>query len=210
MVRYISNVNRRGVKFALLSICAVAVIFSLVFHVSATPARAAEEVSPVTLGKGPVQVRLYSDYSCSNCDSLRQKVEPILTKLVKQDVITVSFIDTSFFRLSALYAGYFLFAAKNETDMERIFLIKAALYEASNMKKEKGEEIEEFLKSKDIEYSVFDTGPVFALYGKLKREDGVDRVPTCIIEKDGVKEKYTGGWSITRALSKLKAADAEK
>ena len=88
--------------------------------------------------------------------------------------------------------------------MEHVFIIRTALYDASKLKFEKGDELEEFLKNRNIGYSPFDTGPVFAVYKRLLQEDGIDRTPSCIIEKDGAKEKYTGGWSIVRALSKLK------
>jgi hypothetical protein len=183
---------------------AAVLLFLCLFYGYVLPAFGAEEVSPATFGQGKIQVRLYTDYFCKPCRALEPKMEPLIKELTAKNTVTITFVDTPFYNLSSLYARYFLYAMKKKGDIEHFFRVKEALFEASKMNIDSGEKIEAFLRSKNIECTAFDVKPVFAQYGNLLKEDGIERTPSCVICKNGNIEKLTGSANILNALSSLR------
>ena len=155
-------------------------------------------------GTGPIQVSIYTDYFCPPCRAMEPYVEPVLHDLLKRNVITLTWVDTPFYRHSVLYAKYFLYALKTKNDSDHAFLVRNVLIAATADRNITTEErIGELFKSKGIPYTVFETGHVFERYNALIKEDKIRETPTCIIVRDGKKEEFTGGPEIIAALKLL-------
>lgn len=155
-------------------------------------------------GSGPVEVRIYSDYFCPPCRAAEPDMEPILKDLLKKKVIRLTLVDVPFHPLTSLYAKYFLYAIKENNDVEHAFRVRNILFEASTNKSvTTPERIEAIFKGKWIPYAVFDTKSAFEGYKALLKEDKINATPTCVIIKNGQKKAFVGGPDITNALKSL-------
>ena len=178
----------------------------LVGSVIAGAGSAEEQNSPFpSYGSGPVEVRIYSDYFCPPCRAMEPAVDLILKDLLKKNVIRLTLVDTPFHPQTPLYARYFLYAIKENNDVEHAFRVRDILFEISTNKSITTQEwIEAIFKERGIPYAVFDTKSVFNRYTALLKEDKIHTTPTCVIIKKGRKKKaFVGGPDITNALKSL-------
>jgi thiol-disulfide isomerase/thioredoxin len=155
-------------------------------------------------GKGPIQVRIYTDYFCPPCRAMEPSVEPILQDLLKQNAITLTLIDVPYHHLTPLYAKYFLYAMKKKNDSDHAFRVRNVLITATadrNMTTEA--RIEKLFNSEGIPYTAFEARSVFDRYNDLIKEDKIQATPTCVIVRDGKKESFVGGADIIAALKGL-------
>lgn len=155
-------------------------------------------------GSGPVEVRIYSDYFCPPCRSMKPQMDPVLQDLLKRDIITLIWVDTPFYRHSALYARFLLYALMAKSDSDHASFVRNVLNEAASGRQVTTEaHIEALFKSKGIPYTTIEVGPVFERYNALIKEDQINATPTCVMIKAGKKEKIIGGPEIIAALKRL-------
>ncbi|HOE17303.1 MAG TPA: thioredoxin domain-containing protein [Syntrophorhabdaceae bacterium] len=203
VLQFIVNCDWKRKRLIVAAMVAALVLFSIVFRGSATPAYADD--SPLSaFGNGKTAVRLYTDYFCSPCKEMAPSLEPVVTALVKNNIVTFTFIDTPFYQLSSLYARYFLYALNEKKDLGHGLAVRNALIEASNQKIDDAAKLEAFLNTKGIKIKSFDVKPTFDMFIRSLRDDKAKATPSCVIEKDGKKETFVGGFDIIQALQKLK------
>jgi thiol:disulfide interchange protein DsbA len=166
---------------------------------------AAELNSPFpSYGSGPVEVRIYSDYFCSPCRAMEPAVNPILKELLKKKSIRLILVDTPFHPHTSLYARYFLYALKANSDVDHAFRVRDILFEAStNNSNTTQERIEALFKEKWIPHAVLNEKSAFDGYKALLKEDKINATPTCVIIKNGQKKAFVGGPDIINALKSL-------
>jgi thiol:disulfide interchange protein DsbA len=209
LLLFLLNIDRGGTRLSLISMAVALILFSIFFRGSATPSYADELIVPV-FGVGKINVRLYTDYFCPPCRAMEPDAEPLIAELIKKKRISITFIDTPFYRHSALYARYFLYAVNEKKEIEHIFAARSALIEAAKQNIGEPGKIETFLNQKGIKIKPFDPKPVFEFFGKAFKEDGINSTPTIVIERSGSKEKATGGPEILKALKQLNEEKFEK
>ncbi len=155
-------------------------------------------------GSGPIEVRIYSDYFCPPCRATEPDMEPILKDLLKKNAIRLTLVDVPFHPLTSLYAKYFLYAIKENNDVEHAFRVRNILFETSTDKSiTTPERIEAIFRGKWIPFAVFDTKFAFEGYKALLKEDKINATPTCVIIKNGQKKAFVGGPDIINALKSL-------
>lgn len=189
----------------------VSVLFTMILTglIIAGIGSAAEQDPPFpSYGSGPVEVRIYTDYFCSPCRAMEPAVEPLLKELLKKNVIRLTLVDVPFSQHTLLYARNFLFAIKENNDLEHAFRVRNILMEASTKKDVTTQErIEALFKEKGIPFSVFfpvfDAKPAFDRYNVLIKEDKINATPTCVVIKNGQKKAFVGGPDIINALKSL-------
>ena len=166
---------------------------------------AEERNSPFpSYGSGPVEVRFYTDYFCPPCRAMEPAVEPLLKELLKKNAIHLTLVDVPFSQLTPLFARNFLYALKENNDLEHAFRVRNILLEASTNKDVTTQErIEALFKEKGIPSSVFDAKPAFDRYNTLLTEDKINETPTCVVIKNGQKKAFVGGPDIINALKAL-------
>jgi protein-disulfide isomerase len=157
-----------------------------------------------TYGSGAVHVRIYTDYFCPPCRAMEPQMEPMLKELLKRNAITLTLVDTPFYRNSALYARYFLYALKEENNSSHAFHVRNVLNGAATDKQMTTKErIEELFRSQGIKFAAWEPKPAFDRYNALIKEDKIDATPTCMIIEAGKKDKSVGGPNIVAALKRL-------
>lgn len=199
------NYERSRKRLTALAAAAGLLCFLLFFSGSTAVSYAAAPPLP-TFGKGPVEVRIYTDYFCGPCRSEETEVTALLTELVEKNLIRVTFIDTPIHRETVLYAGYFLSAlnAKEGGDLRLAIAVRAALFEAAGEKIADKEGLESFLKKRKIALRPFDTAPVFKIYSNYLREDRINATPSCVIAGPQGKQTLVGGNDTVKALRSLR------
>jgi thiol:disulfide interchange protein DsbA len=168
------------------------------------PAAGAEDPFLPSFGEGKVKVRLYTDYFCPPCRAMEPDIEPIATELVKDGIVTLTFVDTPFFTYSSLYARYFLYSIYARKDVEYALRVRRFLIEAAKNGLNSADRLEAYLKEKGVTLKPFDPGSTFKVFSRHLKEDAVEATPSCVIETNGERKKYNGGGNIIEALKKLK------
>ncbi|MCX8110387.1 MAG: thioredoxin domain-containing protein [Syntrophorhabdaceae bacterium] len=202
MVTFLLNFTIRLKKLAILCAVIGLIFFAIFFKGTATPLYAADLPIP-EFGKGTIRVRLYTDYFCPPCRAMEPKIEPILTDLVKNNTINLTFIDTPSSSTSAMYARYFLFIMKERRDFEHALLARSVLIGAALKKIRDQAKLEDYLKDKWLIYKPFDTKPVFDIMNSYLKADRINATPTCVIENQERKEIHVGGVEIIKALENI-------
>lgn len=178
-------------------------IFSIIAITVTLACPAQDSVIP-TFGNGPVHVRLYTDYFCPPCQSMETKIEGILKELITRNVITLTWVDVPFHQLTPLYARYYLYALPEKPSVEKALLVRNILRDAATRGGISSEKrLGALLKEKGISYVPHDVKPIFNAYNALMKEDEIDSTPTCVIVRQGVKEKVSGSVDIILALTQL-------
>lgn len=205
ILAFVINFEPSRKRLAALTAGAGLVFFLLFFSGSATPLYAAG--SPMTaFGKGPVEVRIYTDYFCGPCRAEEAEVMALITELVEKNLIRVIFIDTPIHKETVLYAGHFLSAlnAKEGWDIRQAVTLRAALFEAAAEKIADRGALESFLKKKGFSLRPFDAAPVFKIFGNYLKEDRINATPTCVIVGPQGKQTLVGREGTVGALRGLR------
>lgn len=157
-------------------------------------------------GTGPIEVRLYADYFCEACAAIEPELEPILKELLKKNRIKLFLVDVPFSSNTRLYATYFLYALNANNTAEHALYLKSVLFEATSGPNRVIDEdgMKKLFKSKGIAYIPFTIKPALNRYNALMREDKIDSSPTCVIIRNGKKEKLEDKKPILDALKKIK------
>ncbi len=163
-----------------------------------------QAMSLLAFGSGKINVRLYSDYFCGPCSALEPKIEHPILDLVRTNIITVTFVDTPFYKFSSLYARYFLYVLNEKKELRHALTARTALFEAAKTNINEPEKLEAFLRAKGIMFKPFDAKPVFNMLQGYLREDKINSTPSCVIRNGEKKEVYTGVENIAKALEALK------
>jgi uncharacterized membrane protein len=205
ILAFVINFDRSRKRFAALAAGTGLVFFLLFFSGAARPAYAAGPPT-TTFGKGPVEVRIYTDYFCGPCRSEEAEVMALIAELVEKTLIRVSFVDTPIHKETVLYAGHFLSAlnAKEGMDLRQAVALRAALFDAAAEKIAEKEALELFLKKRGFPLRPFDTAPVFKIFGNYLKEDRINATPTCVIVGPQGKQTLVGRDDTVKALRDLR------
>jgi hypothetical protein len=203
MVQFFVDLDWKKKSTILMSTAAALLLFPILFHGSVKPAYATGDVMPPTFGQGPINVRPYTDYFCKLCRAMEPKVEPVLTELVKKNIITLTFIDTPFYQHSSLYSRYFLYSTQEKKGFDLALAVRNVLITAATENIINAAKLEERLKEKDIPFKEFEVKSIFAFFAAQLQGDKVEATPSCLIEQNGKKELFEGSGDIRKALEKL-------
>jgi hypothetical protein len=200
IVMFILNFDKTKIPLIFLSTLLGLVFFLFLFKGSLTPSYAGDNLM-TSFGSGPVEVRLYSDYFCGPCRAAEPEIESLLTNLMDNNAIRITFIDTPIHKETILYAKYILYILNgSRRDFSSILTARSALYEAAGQNIRADTALEAFLSKKGITFKPFDTVPVFKAFGNHIKEDGINSTPTCVISGLNKKESFVGGPNIIKGL----------
>lgn len=131
------NFTRNRKTLAAMTAAVGFLFFLLFFSGSTTPAYAAGPALPV-FGRGPVEVRLYTDYFCGPCAAEDAEVISLVTELVEKNLIRVQFIDTPVHRETIRHAGYFFAALNAKHEFRQAVAARGALFETAGKRSREG------------------------------------------------------------------------
>jgi thiol:disulfide interchange protein DsbA len=176
--------------------------FCIMFTGSSMPAYAAEPY-PQEYGKGPVDIRIYTDYFCGPCRALESEIEGALDEIVYRGKGRVILIDTPIHKPTVLYAKYYIYATREKGDYARARKVRKALFEAAGRKIMNETDLADFLKAKGIRLYPGETRDIFASLDRYIREDNIHSTPSCVVVTKSGKKKYTKKSEIAEAVRSL-------
>ena len=169
------------------------------------PNVAAQNTIP-SLGAGPYEIIMYSDYFCPPCKTLDSKIEPLLKELLTTGKVKITFVDVPFHKETPLYVRVFLYAVNAGPTDEEIFRIRRVLFVAAQEKRlDDREALLAYVKEQKIAWKAFEVKPVFSRLSQMIKQFKVDETPTCVIRYSATDEKKYGGTEeIWTGLTQLK------
>jgi thiol:disulfide interchange protein DsbA len=179
----------------------------LTFSGSVTPAYGQDSVRGIpSLGNGPYEVIIFSDYFCPPCKRVDTKAEPLMKELLKTGKVKITFVDVPFHSESTIYARHYLYAVNAGSDKENVFRIRKALFKAAQEKNIKTQQaLAAYLKEEKINLKPYDEKPVFGLLSQMIRQNSIDQTPICVIKYSiAGANKYIGDDEVWNGLMQLK------
>ncbi|PKN10707.1 MAG: hypothetical protein CVU72_00260 [Deltaproteobacteria bacterium HGW-Deltaproteobacteria-7] len=160
-----------------------------------------------SLGSGPYDVLMFSDYFCPPCKRIDAKAEPLFKELLSTGKVRITFIDVPFSRATPLYARYYLYAAGANGGANNILSVRRKLFEAAQVSRIQTEEaLLGYLQREKIALKMLDEKKIFPLMNALIKENKIDETPTCVITYSATDmRKFAGADEIWVGLNALKA-----
>ncbi len=197
----------RMIKLPLLVVCCLGLNILLAFSGSFTEAfgQDADRMIP-SVGKGPYEVIMYSDYFCPPCRTIDLKAEPLLKELLVTGKVKITFVDVPFHKETPLYVRVFLYAVNAGAGDEEILRVRRILFVAAQEKRiDDREALMAYMKEQKVALKSFEVKPVFSRLSQMIKQYKVDESPTCVIRYSATDEKKYGGTEeIWDGLTKLK------
>jgi thiol:disulfide interchange protein DsbA len=165
----------------------------------------AQRVIP-SMGIGPYEVFMFSDYFCPPCKQIDTKAETLMKELLETGKVKITFVDVPFHSATPIYAKYYLYAVNINADSGNVFHVRRILFDAAQAARiQKEDALIAYLKEKKIFWKVMDEKAIFPLLSSLIKENKVDQTPTCVIRYPLAGEKkYVGDIEIWDGLMQLK------
>jgi len=209
-----SMFNLRKLPLLLFSILGYLTVL-LTFSGAVIPAYGQEQSATgvPSLGKGPYEVILFTDYFCPPCRQIDTQAESLFKDLLATGRVKITFIDVPFAHETPMYAKYYLYAAHADGTGTNIFHLRKVLFNAAqDMHIRKEEDLISYLKDQNILWKPLDEKSIFPLFSALIKEYQIDATPTCAVKYSAKKvKKFVGTDEIWRGLTKLKThLSAEK
>ncbi len=171
------------------------------------PAYAQDSVRVIpSLGKGPYEVIIFTDYYCPPCRRIDAQAEGLFKELVATDKVKLTFVDVPFNPATPIYAKYYLYAVNKSSGIGDALHVRNVLFEAAQGRHIQDEKtLLAFLKEKKISWSPMNEKSIFPLLSAVIKEHKIDATPTCVIKYSPADvKKYVGTDEIWDGLTKLK------
>jgi thiol:disulfide interchange protein DsbA len=180
----------------------------LTFTGSMTTAYGSESTLVPTYGSGSYQMLIFSDYFCQPCQKLEKLMDKEIEELLANGSVKVSFVDLPIYKLTSLYARYFLYAANASKSYKEVLLARKVLFDtASRIGAITEPQLENALKSRNIPLKPYDVKPVFKQYNDIVRKYQVRGTPNIVFVYSSTDiRKYSGDKDIKKGVSELRTA----
>lgn len=179
----------------------------LTFNGSVTPAYGQDGVRVIpSLGKGPYEIAIFSDYFCPPCRRIDLKAEPLLKELLATGQVKITFVDVPFSSATPIYAKYYLYAVNADRSANNVLHVRRMLFDAAQIRNIKTEEaLIAYLKEQNISWTIFDEKSIFPLMSDIIKKNIIGSTPTCAIKYPSTDvKKYVGDDKIWEGLTKLR------
>ena len=186
------------------------VIVSFSFSGGATPAYGAEKPRMPSIGSGPYELYVFTDYFCGPCQALERELDITLRELMVRNSVKIMFIDLPLSRQTVLYNRYFLYAARAADSGRDILLARQELFALAGRDAAADEKkIVRLFKSRNITFKVYDLKPVHAELNRIIKQFNIRSTPTCVVKYSSTDIRtYRGVFEIRNGLAVLRAATA--
>lgn len=174
------------------------------FTGSVTPAYGQSPVKDIpSLGKGPYEIIMFTDYFCPPCRRIDTKAEPLLKELLATGQVKLTFVDVPVSRPTPLYAKYYLYAVNVDSRVNNVFRVRNILFDAAQGRDiEKEEDLIAYLKERKVLWKALDEKLIFPMLSGIIRKNNINSTPTCIIKHSSTDvKKYIGDDKIWEGLT---------
>ena len=168
-----------------------------------SPLYAAEKSKIPSYGRGPVELIIFTDYFCEQCQSLDRELEAVQDKLLAKGEVKITFVDIpiSGNLSSPLFTKYFLYAAHAEAGYANAIQARKFIFKMAGQNSITDGAIEKTFKMGGIAFKIFNYKPILTESNTLISKYKIINAPTYILKysrKD--VRKYTDPEQIRTVL----------
>jgi len=176
------------------------------FAGSIAPVYGAESNLVPSYGSGSYQMFIFSDYFCQPCQRLEHWLNKQVHELLAKGGVKVSFVDLPIYKLTPLYARYFLYAVNASQSYKDALLARKALFDtASRIGAITEPQLENALKSRNVPLKPYDVNPVLKQYNDIAKKYQVRGTPTIVFVYSSTDiRKYSERKDIQNELTELR------
>jgi len=178
----------------------------LVFlSVAIRAAHAAEDAPIFSYGVGPYELIIFTDYFCQPCQKMEGGLHKTIEEMIGRGGVKVTFVDLPLYKLTPLYATYFLYALNASSTYKDALKTRQILFErASRLGAITAEHLERDFKSEGIAIKPYDTRASLAKYSEMIKKYKVHSTPTFVFVYSSTDiRKYSGREPIRKGMEDL-------
>jgi len=212
VVSQITEVELPMLKLQKLPLLVVAVLgclyITFTFAGLMTTAYGAEKNLVPSYGSGQYQLFIFADYFCQPCQNMEKEIDGAILEIIARGGVKVSFVDLPIYKLTPLYARYFLYAANASKSYKDVLLARKVLFDtASRIGAITEPQLDNALKSRNIPIKPYDVKPTLTQYNDIVRQYRVRGTPTFVFVYSPTDvRKYSSSEEIRKGLSDLRKA----
>ncbi len=171
----------------------------------------AEKPVVPTIGSGPYELYIFTDYFCGPCQRLEAELDPALQELTARNSVKILFIDIPIHRQTTLYNRYYLYAARAASTGGDLLRIRRELFALAGRDAAADEKkIVSLFKSRNIAFEIYDLKPAYGEFNRIIKQFNVRATPTCVVKYSPSDVRtYSGIPQIRSGLAVLRAATAK-
>jgi protein-disulfide isomerase len=157
-------------------------------------------------GSGQYQLFIFSDYFCQPCQNFEKEIDGAVLEMIARGGVKVSFVDLPIYKLTPLYARYFLYATNASKSYEEALLARQVLFDtASSIGAITEPQLDNALKSRNILIKPYDVEPTLKQYNDIVKQYQVRGTPTFVFVYSPTDfRKYSGSQKIKEGLVELR------
>jgi len=163
-----------------------------------------------SIGGGPYELYIFTDYFCGPCQALEEELDSTLQTLIKRNTVKIHFVDLPIHRETVLFNRYFLYAACASGSSRNVLRARRELFSLAEHQDAADEQkIIHRFEHRNIPFKVYDLKPVYPELNRIIRQFNVHSTPTCIIKFNPADiRSYSGVSRIRQGMALLLAATA--
>jgi len=172
------------------------------------PVSAVAEEMIFSYGKGPYELIIFTDYFCQPCQRVEGALPQTLEDLIERGGVKITIVDLPLYKLTPLYARYFLYALNASANYKDALRARQVLFKkASSLGAITAEHLERDLKSEGIAIKPYNIKASLARYTELIGKYGVRSTPTFVFVYSPTDiRKYSGSEPVKKGIAELKKA----
>jgi protein-disulfide isomerase len=196
-------VRARFIYVLLNTLCILVVLATTI-----RPAHGAEGAPVFSHGAGPYEVIIFSDYFCQPCQKVEEELGEAISDIIRRGGVRVTFVDMPLFKLTPLYARYFLYALNASATYRDALKARKLLFDkASRLGAITEEHLARDFRLEGLTIKPYDTRPSLARYSEMIRKYQISATPTFVFiySPDDIR-KYSGIEQIRKGMAELAQA----
>jgi len=164
-----------------------------------------------SIGSGPYELYIFTDYFCGPCQTLEAELDSTLRELIARNSVKITFVDLPIHRETILFNRYFLYAAHAAGSGRELLRARQELFSLAKGRDATDEKmiVSQFNK-RNIAVKVYDLKPVYPKLNRMIKQFNVRSTPTCVVQYSSTDIRtYSGVSRIRQGLAVLLAATAK-
>jgi len=201
--KHIMSLKRKGLIDLLLKAFCVCLILT-----AAARVQAADEAPIFSYGEGPYELIIFTDYFCQPCQRVEGGLGKALEDLITGGGVKITMVDLPLYKLTPLYARYFLYAVHASSSYKDALRARQLLFEkSSRLGAVTAEHLERDFASAGIATKPYDINPSLARYRELIGKYDVRSTPTFVfVYSPADIRKYSGSEPVKKGMAELAGA----
>jgi protein-disulfide isomerase len=187
--------------YVLLNLLCILIVLAAAIR----PAHGDEGAPAFSYGAGQYELIIFTDYFCPPCQKMEKELDKTIDEMIGRGGVKVTFVDLPIYKLTPLYAKYFLYAANAAPTYKEALRARQLLFEkAYRIGAITEQHLENALQEANIPIKPYDTRPSLSEYNHIAKKYKVNSTPTFVfIYSPTDVRKYAGSEPIRKGMAEF-------